>query len=171
VANVRTHGLEIDEDFGYQRRAWVVQRVGWVLMVLLVLAAVVGLLGSGPLSHATAHVPQRLSVDYQRFARYETSETLTIRVPPAAMADGVVRLSINRDFLDASKVESVVPAPLRVESAAGRLVFVFAAAEPQAPLEVTLSFQPERIGRRRAVVAVESAGEPRAVTFHQLVYP
>ena len=46
--------LQIEQDMGFQRTEWVVQRAGWVGMALLILAALVGLLGRGPLSAAVA---------------------------------------------------------------------------------------------------------------------
>jgi hypothetical protein len=171
VENVRVGGLEVDEDLEFQRKSWTVQRVGWVVMALFVIAAAAGLLGSGPLSHATADVPGVMAVEYQRFARLETSETLTIRLEPAAIPAGTVRLSVNREFLDASKVASVLPAPRRVESAAGRLVFVFAVAEPRTPMVVTFSIEPQEIGRSQGIIGLESIPEPRYVTFRKLVYP
>lgn len=170
MAIVREGGLEIDQDLEFQRKAWVAQRVGWALMGLFVLAAAVGLLGSGPLSHARAAVPGVMTVEYQRFARFETSETLTVRLEPAAITGDVARLSLNRDFLDSSKIDTVLPPPARVESAAGRLIYVFAVADPSAPLVVTWSFEPQQVGVLEGVVRLESRAAQQ-ISFRQLVYP
>jgi hypothetical protein len=171
VENARVDGLEVDEDLEFQRKSWTAERVGWVVMALFVLAAAAGLLGSGPLGHATAGVPGVMAVDYERFARLETSETLTIRLEPAAIPARTVRLSLSREFLDGSKVVSILPAPERVESAAGRLVFVFAVAEPRTPMVVTFNVEPQQFGRSQGIIGLESLPEPRFVTFRQLVYP
>lgn len=167
---MRTGELEVDEDLAFQRREWVAQRIVWGLMALFVLAAAVGLLGSGPLSHARIDVPALMAVEYERFARFETSETLAVRLEPAATADETVRLSLNRDFLDSAKIETVLPPPARVEAMAGRLVYVFAVAERRVPLTVTFTFDPQKVGVHEGTVALES-GETRRVTFRQLVYP
>jgi hypothetical protein len=169
VAIVRVGGLEIDQDLDFQRRAWVAQRVGWVLMALFVLAAAVGLLGSGPLSHARGALPGVMTLEYERFARFETSESLTVRLDSAVTAGEVVRLSLNRDFLDSAKIETVLPPPTRVESAAGRLIYVFAMAEPRVPLVVTFTFEPQEIGVHDGVVRLES--RDARISFRQLVYP
>jgi hypothetical protein len=169
VAIVRLDGLEIDQDLEFQRRAWMAQRVGWVLMAFVVLAAAVGLLGSGPLSHARAALPGLMTVEYERFARFETSETLTVRLDSAATAGEVVRVSLSRDFLDAAKIETVLPPPARVESAAGRLIYVFAVAEPRAPMTVAFTFEPQEIGVHAGVVRLES--RDASIAFRQLVYP
>lgn len=167
----RVGSLEIDQDLAFQRRSWVVQRVGWVLMAVLVLAAALGFLGSGPLSRARAEVPGLMTVEYQRFARLETGETLTLRLQPAATSGDAVRVSLDQAFLGSVKLESVQPAPARVEAAGGRLVYVFAVAEPRVPTVVTFRYEPREIGTLRAVVALESMSEARHVTFRQLVYP
>jgi hypothetical protein len=170
VAIVRIGDLEVDQDLAFQRRAWVAQRIAWVLLTLFVVAAGVGLLGSGPLSHARIDVPGLMTVEYDRFARLESSETLTVRLAPAATAGEAVRLSLNRDFLDSAKIETILPPPARVEAMAGRLVYVFAVAERHVPLTVTFVFDPQKIGVHEGIVGFES-GEDRRVTFRQLVYP
>jgi hypothetical protein len=171
VATMRVDGLEIDQDLDFQRRAWMIQRVGWAVMTVFVLAAAAGVLGSGPLSHARADLPGTMSVEYQRFARFETNETLTVRLEPAATGADTVRLSLDRAFLDAARMASVLPTPTRVESAAGGLVYVFAVAEPRTPLVVAFNFEPQEIGRQRGTIGVETAAGLRSVTFRQLVYP
>ena len=170
VAIVREGGLEIDQDLEFQRKAWVAQRVGWVVMALFVLAAAVGLLGSGPLSRARAAVPGVMTLEYERFARFETSTTLTVRLDSAVTAGELVRVSLNRDFLDSAKIETVLPPPARVESAAGRLIYVFAVAEPRVPLLLTFTLAPQEFGVHAGVVGLESRDAQR-IFFRQLVYP
>ena len=64
----RVGDLEISQDLTFQRRSWIVQRVGWVMLALLILAALGGLFGPGPLSRARAGPHDGpLWVEYQRF--------------------------------------------------------------------------------------------------------
>src|SRR6185503_14041101 len=92
VDPVRSEGLELEEHVGFQRRDWLAQRIAWVLMVLFVGAAAVGLFGSGPLSRARADVPGLMTLEYDRFGRLETTEALKVRLEPAATRGGTVRL-------------------------------------------------------------------------------
>ena len=167
----RIDGLEIDQDLEFQRRSWVFQRVGWAVMGLVVLAAVVGLLGSGPLSRARAELPGRMTVEYQRFARFETTASLTIRLQAEATAGDAVHVSLNHAFLTSAKIEDIQPPPTRVEARAERYVYVFDVAEPRVPMLVTFTFQPRRVGASPGMVGLESAPGPRHVSFRQLVYP
>jgi hypothetical protein len=172
VAIVRAGDLEIDQDLTFQRRAWMVQRVGWVVMALLIAAALAGVLGSGPLSRQTARAPGALEVEYQRFGRYQDAETLTVRLEPAVTAVPLVRLSVNREFLDHSAIERVVPAPERVEAAERRVVYSFRVAGPGQPFPVTFNARPQRIGPVAVTLRVESeAAHGREARFRQFAYP
>lgn len=165
-------GLEIDQDLGFQRRSWVVQRTGWAVMALLVAAALAGLFGSGPLSRRIARAPGAFEVEYQHFTRYEDPELLTLRLEPAVTAVPLVRLSINMEFLDHARIESVLPAPERVEAAAGRVVYAFRVAEPGRPFPVVFNMRPQRVGRAAARLRVESeAARGREAAFRQFTYP
>lgn len=46
----QNHQLEVGEDVKFQNRWWVFERIAWVFMALLLLAALLGLLGPGLLS-------------------------------------------------------------------------------------------------------------------------
>jgi hypothetical protein len=168
VAIHRVRDLEIDEDLDFERRSQRVERIGLVVMGLVVLAALLGLLGSGPLSHATA-VGTGVALDYDRFTRFQTDQTLTVHVAPPATGREV-RLWLDREFLDAVRLDAVLPPALRVEAAPDRAIFVFAVAEPARPLRVTLRLQPERIGPLRGRAGLEG---PAAATvrFRQFVLP
>ena len=51
---VRVGDLQIHQDLCQERREWKIQRVGWLLMALMLVAALAGLLGPGPLSSTIA---------------------------------------------------------------------------------------------------------------------
>lgn len=167
----RVDGLEIEQDLEFQRRSWTFQRGGWVVMILVLVAALAGLLGAGPLSSSTVTVPGALRVDYQRFSRYQTSETLVVHIDPAAVRGSAVRIGLDRDFLGVSKVETVTPPPVSVRADGRELTYEFAVARPDQPLMLTFVVQPERLGfsRGRVVLHRGEAAEPAA--FWQLVYP
>ena len=170
MAIQRVHDLEIDQDLVFERRSHRVEQVGLGLMVALVLAAALGLLGSGPLSAATAR-GDALAVEFHRFSRYQSSETLRVRLDGRATSAPEVRVWIDRAYLDGARLESVLPAPVRVEGAADRLVFVFAVADRERPVTIDIVRQPERIGRSLGRVGLEGPIAAEAVTFRQFVFP
>jgi hypothetical protein len=171
VDGSRAPGLQIEEDHAFQRRSWRVERAGTWLFIALLAAAAAGLLGSGPLSHGAAAVPGALRVEFQRFSQYQSPDTLRIHVEPGVTPGRELRLWLDRAYLEGVRLETMVPAPIRVETAADRLTFVFALSEPDVPFTVNVGLQPQRFGVTRARLGLEPADDGPRLTFRQLVYP
>lgn len=163
----RVGDLEIDQDLTYQRREWVFERVGWGVMLLIVLAALAGLIGKGPASDATAHA-EGLRVEYERYLHYHASTALTVRVDGSETDRDEIRLGISREFLERVEVTQIAPESLRVETAGDRQVFVFRVAERGAPAAVTMRFEPDKPGSLAAEVGLDGRG---AVRLEMFVYP
>lgn len=160
-------GLEVEYDEAFHQRMWRVRRVGWLGMVLLVLAGVGGLLGGGPMSRAEVLDPHGLRIEHARFARAEAPQTLQAHIPAPA-ADGY-RLAVSREFLDRVRIDSVVPHPLRAEALVDRVVYVFAGQSPTAAAAVaTFHFTPRSMGLVRASFGVPGLAP---LTIWMLVYP
>jgi hypothetical protein len=166
----RVDGFQIEQDPSFHRRAWTMQRIGWAVMALILVAAVLGLLGSGPLSEATADVPGVMRIEYPRFAQYQTPGRLTVHLEPGAITGSSVSLGIDRRYLDRWKIDSVVPPPRRVHQADERLVYEFEVAGPERALTLVLYLEPQEVGVMTGRVVLE--GEPGAsAVFRQVVYP
>jgi hypothetical protein len=161
-------GLEIEQDEAFERRSFTVQRAGWIVLTVIVAAAAAGLLGSGPLGKATAVAPGAFTVEYERFTRYQAPQTLQIHLQPAVTGRREVRVWMSRVFLDSSKIETVIPSPVRIEGAADRLYYVFQMARPGDRLSVALHLQAEQIGLVDGHIGVDGGKD---VAFKQLVYP
>jgi hypothetical protein len=165
----RVGDLDIDQDLRFQRREWVFERLAWIAMALFIGAALLGLLGDGPLSDRTAASPDgAVEVDYQRVIHYRSATTLTVRVTGPVTAAGTFRLGINREFLDNVQVLQVTPEPERTEAGDTRHVFVFRTAEPGRPTTVIIHLEPNVRGRLRAGVTV---GDGPPAAFDQTVLP
>ena len=126
------NGTDIHEDMPTQEREWRVQRAGWAFMAAIVVAALVGLLGNGPLNERTlTSANGGLQVTYQRFRRLQTPGTLNLKVTPQPGA-GQVQVSLNDAYLDAVYVQSVTPEPASVAGGryARRLYLCAAAGSP-----------------------------------------
>jgi hypothetical protein len=97
-------GLQIDDDLRFQRRTWRIQRIGWIAFALLVLAGLLGVFGSGPLSRAEA-TGEGVRIEYDRFARLQSSATLRITIDPAAVRDGAIRLVLAGDYIHNAQIQ------------------------------------------------------------------
>ena len=161
--------IELEEDLTFQRRQWKIQRAGWILMLRIVLAALAGLLGHGPLSQTTRTDPSgALSVKYYRFEHASALTELQVHVGPEKAKDGKVRLSIDAAYLGRIRMMALSPLPLQVEQRDGRHVYVFACDE-HGPLDLTIHYEHEDWGKVEGKIGL--ADGPEALAISQIVYP
>lgn len=145
----RPHSLQLDEEMDFLRAAWRWQRVGWIAMALLVLSALAGLLGQGPLAHHEAAVGA-LQVRYERIAREAALTTLHVEIDSAAIRDGTVELSLDRRYLGRVQIERVSPQPRSVVAGVDTLRFRFDAMREHGPVAVRFDLVPRRAGPQTA---------------------
>ena len=162
-------GLEIPEGSGVTPREERFHRIGWLLLALLVLAALAGLLGPGPLSSRTARAGPALSVEYERFVRNHAPADLRIRVVPPP-GEGVVRLHVNRAFLEATQLDNISPEPEAVEIGPAGHIYVLKAPR-LGGRETVILYHYQADGPFADIPArVGIEGGPQ-VRFDQFVYP
>ena len=143
----RVGDLEIEQDHDFQRRSWRLQRAGWIVLVLVLLAGMLGLFGSGPLAHATVGAPGApLRLEYDRFCRNEAPSTLTALLRPSTSRPGEAILHLDRGFTDHFQIERVQPTPDRTEAGPDHSVYAFRVTGPGEPVRVTFRLRPEQIG-------------------------
>lgn len=158
---------QIAEDPEFQRRTWRFERIGWAFLALAVLATALGLFGEGPFSRAVeTSADGRLSVDYPRFLRRQSPESLRIRFTADA-GGGSTSLWIDRRWLDEVTVDSVTPEPERIELWPDRLVYRFARGGPAGTHLVHVRFEVDAPGTTRGEFGTAGA----RVTVSHLVYP
>ncbi|HEX3159523.1 MAG TPA: hypothetical protein VHQ45_13460 [Gemmatimonadaceae bacterium] len=161
--------LQIDQDLDFQRREWRVQRLGWWVMGLVLVLALGGAFGRGPLAHATLGTPGGpLRVEYDRLARHGAKSELRLHLGPAAVSDGVARVWLDREWVDGADVEDIQPVPERVIVAGDRLVYEFQVGSATAASVIRFALRPDAMWRRELRVGLTD-GPTLAAT--QFVYP
>jgi hypothetical protein len=162
-------GLEIDQDLDFQRKEWRVERIAWAALTIIVLLALLGLFGTGPLSSATASSDDDgLVLDYERFVRHDGEASLDIQVSPDQVSEGEIELWISTAYLDKVRIESISPQPDEVRGEGDRQVYVFLAEAPNAPVSITFNLSPDRMGRYSGEMGIVDGP---AISFTQLSYP
>jgi hypothetical protein len=157
------------EDLGFQRLEWRVERFGWAVMLVIIVAALSGVLGGGGLVAGTtvADAAGSTEVRYARFARYASPTTLHINL--AASASGrPIRVRVSDRYLSEMNVRVITPPPTLTAIADRQHVFVF--ERSAAPTSATIQFElePRAIGRHRGWIAIDEAAP---LSFTQFVYP
>jgi hypothetical protein len=161
--------LEINQDLPHQRHEWTIERVGWIAIVLLLLAGLAGLLGPGPLSQARASDQEAtLGVEYNRFEHYQAPSILKIHLGPGTSSEGQVRLWINRDFIENIQLEHIDPEPESMEVGSDRITYVFKVSDPNQPTAVTYHYEPNSYGSRPIRIGIEGGSQ---LTFTQFFFP
>lgn len=164
-ATSQARSLELEVDMAQQQLEWRLQRIAWVVFYGLLAAIVLGLLGQGPLSEArVGSARDPLHMDYQRFLRHRTPDTLHVTLMPSG---DTASLLIEREYVKRAGLQTVTPQPLRTLSEDGALVFIFAARAGM-PVEVELDIRAERVGTLAGWIAVPGRDKLR---FSQFVYP
>lgn len=163
----RVGSIEVDQDLDHVRRLWRVQRIGWGVMSLVVLAGLLGLFGRGPLADGHAQA-SGLTIDYERFARHGATSVLEAEVEPQAQRGDSVKLWVSRDYLDGVELERVIPEPGSVETRENLVLFSFATADRSRPTRITLHMRPQAHWSREVRAGIDGGS---ALSFRQFIYP
>jgi len=165
----RVGDLEIDQDLPHERLEWRIERVGWIVMALMLLAALVGLLGPGPLSSTTAgEKGSTLWVEYNRFERYQAPAMLRVHLGPGAARDGKARLWLNREYVENIELHHIDPEPESVEVGHDRLIYTFNLPDSTQPTAVTYYLEANKYGRMPLRVGLDAGLQ---LNFSQFYYP
>ncbi len=164
--------LEIDQNLDFQRVEWKIERIGWVVMALILLAALLGLFGAeGPLSDSVAGQQEGpFWVHYNRFGHMIANSGFNIYIDPSQLNTGSqVRLSMEGDFRAAYQVRAVNPQPSQVISAGrNQLIYVFNVQPSASPVKIDFFVESRRMGLQNIQIGVE--GGP-SVHYWQFLYP
>ena len=154
----------------FQRKAWKVQRVGWMLMLLIAIAALSGAFGRGPLS--SAHVGAEGSVfraEYERFLRLQAPAPLTLYVGSEAIGpDSTATVWLSEAWLAGMEVTSITPEPDKTTSGAGRVEYTFRITPSSRPARISFGLVNLRQGRIHGELGVERGP---SYSISQFAYP
>ena len=161
--------LELDEDEAFQRRQYIVQRIGWLLMLAVVIAALVGVFGRGPVSRKFVRSSdQSLSVQYERFARSQAQTELKLTVSKNSLTGRTLRLRLDRQYMSKFEVVEISPEPEQTDLSSDAMTLVYQVPKRDGPLLVKLILEPTEFGSVEGTAGVEGK-DP--VLFKQFVYP
>lgn len=130
-----------------RRRARIAHRIGVSIFFLILAAAVAGLLGKGPLSHASAQSHDgQLTVDYVRFIRYQGPVDMRIHIGAEATTTGAIELRLSNNFTDEVEIERIEPEP-EFSAAGPKFVTHTIRVETNAATHVRVRFSADHFGR------------------------
>lgn len=156
----------VQEDMPMQQRVWRFERVGWYVLLALVLLALAGLFGNGPLSDAES-VSQdgRVKVEYQRLSRSGTTDNLYITVQ--GEPGQPVTVELEGSLLRAASIETMQPEPQSSVSRGPALLLQLGTSK-DGVATLYLTLRSDHVGILEGVVR---AGPRSAVHFSTFLYP
>jgi len=170
TAPKRRSEIDISEDMAFQRRTWQVERAAWILLGVILIAALLGFFGGGGLvaSTETATEDGNLSMQYDRFARLAAPTRLRVVVTPPDESADTLRIWLAREYVEALEVTSVVPEPSRVEAASDRYIFEFPLSPGSETATVLFRVEPLRAWHVPGRLGIDGGADLR---FDQFIYP
>lgn len=149
----------------FHRREWIVQRTGWSLLGVLILAACAGLFGNGPLAHQQFSIDGNV-LDLDRFARREAASEWVFQPRMSAGRDDEFAVRINSQFLERYRIVAIIPEPRQQVVDQDDVLFRFAADHSGSV--ITFDVEPLRMGWSTGEFRI---GHSSPVRVRQLVYP
>ena len=160
--------LERDQHEPVLRREWRFERLGWAALALLLLAGLAGAFGDGVIASAAIRSPDHaVELRYEGIIRKDAPAELELRLAAAPQADSVVVVSLSEDYLAVMEVQRVMPQPILVRTASGRIEHHLLRPDPSRSMVVHISVRANAVGSRRAILGVDG----RLMSFRQFVLP
>lgn len=162
----------LSTDLAVHYRTWRLERRAWLVSLLVLIAALLGLFGSGPLANAEVNNGV-LRLQYHRFERLQSSDRIRVVVASNVGDSAHLRLWLRRNDVDPFRIEQVTPTPDKVELGADRLVFNFSTLGETRPGEestaVVFDVQAATLGLHWIEVGI--VGHTATLRTWQWVFP
>ncbi len=154
------------ETMRFHRWQFFAERVGWCLMFLMLVFALIGGFGRGWISRAAASSEDdTLQIQYERFGRLNADCELRV---VAKATDDTVRLRFDRAFIESVRLEAFTP---QFESSVlerDGVTFDFKSADDAGDRTIVMRYQPQTVG---SLVCRLQLDDRQTIEFSQFIYP
>ena len=151
--------MEMQDEIELHKKGWVAQRIGWVLLALILIAASLGFFGNGLVSKRYLS-DEIASVSYERFGRFETPIEMKVN----ANIKNKLELKIPQAYLRKMELDKIVPQPEEQRIENDNMIFSFAANDLA---QVTVYFLPQATGTISTSVDING----RTFNISHFIYP
>lgn len=164
----KTGRLQISDDLSFTKASWKVERAGWLALAALIAAGMLGLLGPGLFSAASAgEIDDPLRVEFERFGHFETEDELTVHLKTGTR-NGLACVWIEDRYLDHVEIRQIHPPPSQVRLQDGRKVYSFPLAQESDRTRVRFDITYKKVGRLAGRLGTPDGP---SVEVRQFVYP
>ena len=153
--------MEIEDEIDLHKTGWVIQRIGWAMVLVILVTALLGLYGTGWLSKDSVSA-MGYNLSYEKYGRYETPTTITLVVGPTAEKE--IAVSIPTTYTVKQEISNIVPKPKTEKTANGFITFYFDAADNS---HIVFYLEPETFGTINGSFTVNGT----ELTVSHFIYP
>jgi len=118
--------LAVGEDLEFQYRWWRFEKAVWISFTLIIVAAILGVFGRGPLAKSSFQTPDgAMNIKYERVERFATPSLLRIEFGPGAIHEGKVQLWVSEGLITTLGNQRVIPQPSSSTLGQGGIFYTF----------------------------------------------
>ena len=162
-------------DPAFLKRERIFERVGWLLLGLVILAAIIGLFGGGPISDAevtTSSGNSRVELRYERWGRMESPLGLRLAVSAPDETAEELTLTIPNAFANKIEVHSLLPEPEATSVGENGANYSWQVDDWSQPLLITLNYKAKEWRNLGGTLHVTAGQEAlAALKFSQFLFP
>jgi hypothetical protein len=156
----------VREDMAFQLRVWRFERLGWYLLVLLMLLGLAGLFSRGLLSSREVRSEDgRVSVEYEMFHRNGSTNSMKISVSGAP--ESTIELELAGEMLQGFSIETLQPEPTRTRSS-DQGIRLWVQTDPQGQANLFITLRGDGLGLFRSRIVVPGTHD---VNLTQFIFP
>lgn len=156
------------------RAHWVVQRVFWAILALVLLSALLGAFGGGPLSNASSSASMTgvtLDLDYQRLTRSHSPQSLHLMVRAPQDSGESLTVVLPRKLSDRLRIEGIVPEPDSSFTGPEGTTYVWSVVDWSGPIRVRLDYHSLESFLQRDEIVVVVGDVEQQISFTQWIFP
>lgn len=151
--------LQINEELEMHEKGWIIQRVGWVVLISIMVAGALGLFGDGWASQQKP-TQDNTTVEYERFYRYETEMEVRIQ-----SAEHIASIALPQEYIKNFRRMRFEPEPENNTTIGGEVVYNFLPASNRI---LTIYLVPKNQGSISGTLKVNGR---TSFTLHHFIYP
>jgi len=164
---------ELDEPF--LRKQWVIQRVGWGVMLFIILLALVGVLGTSPGASTIASRDvgdAHYEVEHSRFSRYQLLDRMHVRVDAPGATGEELKIAFSNEWAENNNVRSSTPEADGGGMGSHGATYTFQVEDWSQPLVVAFEYEPRKAFRNPGTMTITAgASAPVSLPIDAWVYP
>ena len=130
--------LDIDEAIEHHKKGWIIQRIGWLMMFLVILTGALGLFGEGIISKKKVQTGN-FTTEFDKFLRYEAEMKILVQ----STNEAIQNISLPKEYIKNFRILRFVPEPLNNYGTGNDVTYNFSAGQQSI---ITIYMIPQEYG-------------------------